>query len=121
MNRKQFKRCNACRRWFSFDDVLHNPEIRPLGMLVSVNDAYEAYYLFLHDIPICQSSFVIEVDYFKHLLEHVPPPISNFRTNSCEGHCANLMDLEVCGRECRNAPYRRLLLEMQVEKNAQPV
>ena len=119
MNDTRFKKCNACRQWFSLDDILHNPEIEPLGMLASSCDPYEAYFLFLHNIPTCQSSFMIRVEDFKGLLRQKTPSISFFRTTSCEGHCANLLDLTDCRQDCRNAPYRRLLFEMQSKKKAQ--
>ena len=112
MGQQHFKRCPGCGIWFTEDDIMTSPSVKPIGMAfmgVSIN---QIFYFFQHTDLTCGSSFLIEISKFTHLIEESIPEKSLYATKLCEGHCVDLHDLSECQTNCHNAPYRRYLLKM---------
>ncbi|MBN1212086.1 MAG: hypothetical protein JXA92_05860 [candidate division Zixibacteria bacterium] len=118
MNIDKFKQCPSCKKWLSSDEVLTDPDIKPLGMAYLEDENNTAYYYFQHTVPNCGSSFLIEIKDFKPFLTEDIPQVSLMASKHCEGHCVDLYDLNVCKNECYYAPFRRLILKLTQLKKA---
>lgn len=112
MGHERFKRCPGCHIWLSADEIVNDPSIKPLGMAFMGTSPDQFFYLFQHIDELCGSSFLVEVTKFRQFLDEAIPDDSLFETDNCEGHCVDLHDLAECRQKCRNAPFRRFLLEM---------
>jgi hypothetical protein len=112
MPQNLIKKCNLCQAWFSADDIVYSPDIKPLGVAFMDEGDDKAYYFFQHTIPACGTSFVVCADDLTAFIaESIPAEQLTF-SEDCEGHCVRLDDLRECHQECRLAPYRRFLLHM---------
>jgi hypothetical protein len=112
------KKCNLCQIWFSANDIVYSPDIRPLGVAFMDDSVDKAYYFFQHMAPGCGTSFVIEADALAEFITEIIPPTQLTFSADCEGHCVRLDDLSECHQECALAPYRRFLLHMITLKSA---
>jgi hypothetical protein len=112
MNAKKIKQCKGCEQWFSADEIVNDPDIRPIGMSFLANDFKRAYFFFQHEIPECRSSFLVDVTLLDQYIDEYIPKASLILTEDCARHCVRLEDLDNCQNACHNAPYRRFLLKM---------
>ena len=119
MNIEKFKQCPSCKKWFSSDEVIHNPEIKPIGMAYLEDEKNTAYFYFQHTVPGCGSSFLIEIKDFEPFLTEDIPPVSLINSHRCGGQCVDLFDLSACDNECYYAPFRRYILKLiEIKKSA---
>ena len=121
MNIEKFKQCPSCKKWLSSDEVLQDPEIKPLGMAYLEDEAGTAYYYFQHRVEGCGSSFLIDIKDFEPFIEENIPQVSLMASDYCGGHCVDLYDLKVCKNECYYAPFRRFILKLIEIKKAATV
>ncbi|MFH2056681.1 MAG: hypothetical protein ABIJ61_12030 [bacterium] len=112
------KICNFCKRTFSPQQLLDDPDVKPIGMLYDSELAI-AYYLFQHEVPDCGTSFTVNVQNFRNLLAEKIPHRRHTMTEECLRHCANIDDFEECRLDCEFAPFRRFLLQMIDRKQIQ--
>ncbi len=101
-----------CGTWFSLDDILKNPVVTPIGMMLECDDPQRNYLFFNHSIDECQSTFAISVTEFEALIVEKIPDEILFGREQCNGHCATMYDISACRSACRWAPYRRFLLRL---------
>ena len=112
LNIEKFKQCPLCRKWLSSDEVIKNPEIKPLGMAYLEDENNTAFYYFQHSVPGCGSTFLIDIKDFGPFMEEDIPQVSLMASKHCEGHCVDLYDLSTCRNECYYAPFRRFILNL---------
>lgn len=112
MSEENVKICNLCKATMSMQEIVHNPDIRPIGMAFADDTVKGAYYFFQHEIPTCGTSFVLRVENLKAYIVEPTPSEVLAGTECCEHHCVNLEDLGECKQSCHNAPFRRFLLKM---------
>ena len=116
MQNEIIKKCPKCGHDFTVEDILHNPDIIPVGMLY--NDSQKtACYLFQHEIDYCHSSFAVDIELLRTEIREPIPAETETLSECCEGHCIKINDLAECRQECYYAPFRRLLLRMMELKN----
>ncbi len=108
MDNKIVKTCDLCKRNFTIDDLIYNPDLKIIGMTF-IEKLEKAYYFFHHDIPDCETSFIIDAEVFKHLIKDYIPVVSQHKTELCEKRCTNIEDLSICNINCRQAPFRKFL------------
>jgi hypothetical protein len=103
--------CSGCGRTIPLDELVHSPEIEPIGMLIEPGFDLTLYF-FNHTCPDCGTTFTRPIEDFHRFIEEPIPPELRAGQPGCGGACTRLGDLAVCHNECRNAPYRRFLLRM---------
>ena len=108
----RFKKCSYCKAILSIRDIVHNPEIVPIGITFADDTIDGAYYFFQHETPNCGTSFVLPVQSLRQFIIEPIPAENLAPSDRCPRHCASLRDLSVCRIECFFAPYRRFLLKM---------
>ena len=119
------KQCTGCKKWFSGEDLISDPELEPLGMAFIKGKNAQAFYHFLHHAPDCGTTFLLEADKLKDYIDAPFPSANLMGTDECPledtehkseatcgGDCVDLYDLATCGVECQHAPYRRFLHKM---------
>jgi hypothetical protein len=108
----QFKQCPKCDEWFSINDILRNPVIKPIGLKMSNRDPELGLFYFSHNITNCRTTFVIPIEQMKSFVTKTISLNLTAPTTECEHDCIDLLEVELCQQNCRNAPYRALLIEM---------
>ena len=111
-NKKNFKQCPNCKKWFSIDDFINNVEIQPIGMKLDNNTFALNLYFFNHYNDTCNTTFAMRVDDFKEYIDEKIPHEILVNTDECLEHCTKLKDLMACNNECIFAPYRRFLMKL---------
>jgi hypothetical protein len=119
MSEEIVKKCSCCQAKLTARDIVNDPEVRPIGTTFFEDDGPGIhYYFFQHDTADCGTSFVVDVEKFRHLLnEPVPATIMTLEPG-CPGQCARIDDLNSCQAECHFAPFRRFMLQMVEEKKS---
>ncbi len=112
------KRCPYCSKCFAMTDVLHDNNVKPIGMAFGKRNTEKAYYFFQHEAPGCGTSLLIDVQEFSDLIQEKIPTQKLTLGECCEEHCVNIKDLSECNQECYFAPFRRFLLRMLRSKSA---
>ncbi len=116
---EKIKQCKGCDQWFSADEIINDPDIRPIGMSFLANNYSRAFFFFQHESPQCGSSFLVDVTLLDRYIYEYIPELNLILTDNCAGHCVNIEDLDSCQNACHNAPYRRFLLKMiEIKKEA---
>ncbi len=109
----RFKQCPLCGEWFSLGDILRNPIIKPIGMLLEEADPELNFYYFNHEVPGCGTTFVIGVDELRGVTR---PDLEQDRldgADACPARCLRRLEHGPCDGTCYYAPYRRLLRQLQ--------
>jgi len=101
-----------CGHWFSINDIMEDPQVRPLGMKVNDEDFSINLFFFNHECENCGSTFTIPARDLMPLIDGDVPESVLTGSTKCEGHCLKLTDLDVCDQECAYAPFRKLLRDM---------
>ena len=110
------KTCPKCGETWSIDEIISNPEIEPIGMIVKPDAPLGGVYFFVHNIETCQTSFAVPfAEFTKHIEEAIPTP-NRFGSRHCSGHCRRIEAISVCAAECKHAPYRRFLVSLYNER-----
>ena len=112
MNFENYKKCKTCDTWFSLEEIINDPDIKPIGMAYLEGEKPEAFYFFHHDVKHCGSSFLIKVDEFKSFITVDIPMINLMHSDQCDGYCVEIEEIRSCDKQCRYAPYRQFLLKM---------
>lgn len=112
MDHEHFKMCPGCGKWLSLEDILVDPDIRPLGLTLDDADFENCWFYFQHEVTQCRSSFVVPASWFAPIVEEPIPPIVKTGTERCEGRCVRIDDWAECHNDCHHAPFRRLLMRM---------
>jgi hypothetical protein len=114
------KKCNCCQMSMTARQIVADPAIMPIGIaFIEAADQVTHYYYFQHETPDCGSSFMVDVEHFRQLIDEMIPEKVLTSGPHCEGHCVNVGDLSDCGQECFFAPFRRFLLKMIIEKSTE--
>ena len=111
-DQEHFKFCCGCGTWLSQQDILSNPEVRPLGLVLEESDYETSLMYFQHEVPKCRSSFVIPAQRFDSIIDELIPEKVKTGTKRCEGRCIRIDDWAECQNDCHHAPFRRLLIRM---------
>ena len=106
------KQCPGCGNRLSINDILNDPDVRPIGMHTESNNHKLHGMVFQHDSPYCQSSFQID-------LESLAPLVStsgrvemcNIPTE-CDRRCLTAYQDDPCPLNCSFTPYHELMLKM---------
>ena len=112
MDPVHFKQCPGCHKWLSLQDMLSNPDIMPLGLVLADSDYDTGLFYFQHEVPECRSSFVIPAGWFVSILDEPIPEKVKIGTKHCEGQCLHIDEWAECHTDCHHAPFRRLLIRM---------
>jgi len=112
MDVQQFKQCPMCGTWFTVDDIIHSPEIAPIGMMAQIDNPEKNFFFFNHLRDGCHSTFAVSAEKFAPFITETVPEKVRFGEDVCPGHCASLGELAACQTACRWAPYRRFLLDL---------
>ncbi|RJP71985.1 MAG: hypothetical protein C4532_06830 [Candidatus Abyssobacteria bacterium SURF_17] len=111
----EFKQCSCGVRWPDREDFLRDSEIQPIGItFMPKNDHVRLYFFFTHSA--CRTTLAVNAKEFEDLLEEPIPSKTLTGTKDCPLHCTNIEDLEMCTLECRNAPYRRFLIDRLLKR-----
>jgi len=116
MNRKTpFKKCSCGSVWEKRDFFIDDDEIETIGMTFMPREhSPDLYFFFNHEK--CGSTLAMKSDDFADLIKEPIPEIDMAGEKGCPGHCTSIDRLEKCENECRNAPFRRILLERLKKK-----
>jgi hypothetical protein len=112
MDPAHFKQCPGCHKWLSLQDMLSNPDIMPLGLVLADSDYDTGLYYFQHEVPECRSSFVVPAEWFAPIIDEPIPQKVMTGSEHCEGRCVRIEDWAECKNDCHHAPFRRLLILM---------
>ena len=108
-----FRSCGSCRKeWFHWRDFVLDPGLRLLG-LQAYPDLPDANLLvFEHR---CGSSVSVLATRLRPMFQD-PNEGSElpllYGTETCNGRCRHIEDLQTCDRDCINARDRRLMLQL---------
>lgn len=115
MTDQYVKLCNHCKRGFTLQQIVEEPEVTPIGMAYD-DYSSSAFYLFQHDADGCGTCFTVNVRRFDDLIGEEIPRQRVVSTAACQERCITIDDLEECDQDCEFAPFRRFLLRMIVGK-----
>ena len=114
-----FKECGACRAiWMDWKSFIDDPKVRLLGLQVVPGMPDANVLVFEHG---CGSSISSLTSRLRHLVSEDEPADNLPRlygTETCEGHCRSIADLEICNQPCGNARDRRLAIHISDLKKA---
>jgi hypothetical protein len=114
-----FKKCGSCRVvWADWKSFVDDPAVRLLGLQVVPGMPHANVLVFEHG---CGSSISSLTSRLHHLVSEEDPADNLprlFGTDTCEGHCRSIADLEACDRPCGNARDRRLAIHISDMKKA---
>lgn len=105
----RFKVCGACRRlWQSWDEFVHDPEVKLLGLQALERAPEASALVFEHR---CGSSVSVLTRRLIHLLpDDEGADLPSLRgTVECARHCLTMEDRAMCDRPCVHVRDRRLL------------
>ena len=111
----EFKQCACGVGWINRKVFIRDADIQPIGMTFAPGVESSRLYYFFNHVP-CQSTLAIDAAEFTDLIGE---PISDHVEaggDDCPKHCTVITDLEACSIECRNAPYRRFLINHVLKK-----
>jgi hypothetical protein len=112
-----FKSCACGTVWENRELFIRDGNIDPIGMsLLPRKGTKQLYFYFNH--KKCESTLMMDAEDFSDLIKEPIPQQVMAGEAECPLHCAHIEDLEECEHECRNAPFRRLLLDQIMKKKA---
>ena len=111
-----FKRCGCGTAWATRESFIRDVDIDPIGMTTApAEDSVRVYYYFNH--LKCKSTLAMDAEDFAGLIEEPIPASTMTGEEKCPGHCTRIQELDKCDNECRNAPFRRLLVDRIMRKD----
>ncbi len=111
--------CAACGTGFKLRELIEDPTIEPIGMLVPQDDRGPGIYYFIHQRKDCESIFTVPVADFLQFIKEPVPTANLSKTDKCARHCVTIHDYNECGNECQHAPFRRFMLnDLQTNRRA---
>jgi hypothetical protein len=103
---------------FSASALLADLEVQAVGMMRASDGPDESVYFFNHNCPGCGTSFTVSILDFAEFIVEEMPEANLDGTPACKGHCNRIADLSLCNAPCSNAPYRRFLVNVLINKSA---
>ena len=102
------KKCTGCGLEMTAEQIINDPNIRPIGMSFIDIDADSAFYFFQHDIDNCGTCFVVKVDKFTDFIDENIPAKNMKLSKSCSRHCTDIKSLNECGNNCHKFPLPQI-------------
>ena len=115
-----FKQCPVCGTWFTLDNIIHSPEIEPIGMTLDPANDDNCFLYFTHSAPECMTTFVIPVEDLRPALDEELTAPRVHPGEGCSGHCTTIADLSACRQNCELAVYRRFMLKLMSNRELLP-
>lgn len=106
------KRCPLCATAFSLRALVESPEVQPMGLTMIDEDPEVSVFYFNHLPSKCMTTFALPISAFTSLIRERVPTKCHAYTEVCEGHCQDRDDHALCSQDCRNAPYRRFMVDV---------
>lgn len=113
MEKLTTKTCPGCGVTFTLQEIVENPEVKPLGMQFVDPALRRNVYYFNHAAPGCGTTFVIPVSAFRPFIAETIPDTVLAGSADCGHHCTTIDDMVVCKAACCYAPFRRFLLRLR--------
>ncbi|MBD3403480.1 hypothetical protein GF420_11335 [candidate division GN15 bacterium] len=116
----RLKQCPGCGEWFTWQQLIDDPNVRPLGMNVEVNDHRHGYLHFHHTTPGCNTAFVISTRDIIPRIIRAEADGHRGHSENCPGYCTSIDELRHCHTNCSFASVRSLLLEIVGKSDDEP-
>jgi len=99
--KKGFKTCTTCsKEWGKIIDFIKDHKLDINGYQASFDESVEGLFMFTHTTDQCGTTLASKTGNFRFLYDGPDYKINNAYSETCEGHCQRVNDIEPCTQEC---------------------